>query len=414
MIADVDESLRRLLASELGLVPGCAVHHSAQVAFDPPAVAEAIGDGAARVNLYLHDVRENVDLRDEGFRSVRSTSRPGGEVGRKRAPVHLDLQYLLTVYAGDDSRSEHRLLTQVLGVLLRCLAVPPRYLNGSLAGLSGNAVRLQTAQPDALSAADTASLWQAVGGRMRPALQLKVTAPFDPFETQWTRGVREALFGLAPAEASAGGASTSSTSSGPNPAATVPSKLSPSLGGIVLEGERETPLENVRVLYRPASTSPGASPSTSGASASTFEDWEEVQTDGRGIWALRVAPGEWSLKFEKAGFNTQEVQVLVPTGAGEKAEPVVVAMRGLEAAEKARRDAERMRQTWEGARGDRFLPPVAKEAEASNRNGHGANHSAHESTNGAHASTSPGALDGQASGKTPTSTPTNGRVKKAK
>jgi hypothetical protein len=50
--------------------------------------------------------------------------------------------------------------------------------------------------------ADPPALWQALGGRLRPALSLVATAPFDPFETKWTKAVRQALVGCSPGASS--------------------------------------------------------------------------------------------------------------------------------------------------------------------------------------------------------------------
>ena len=86
------------------------------------------------------------------------------------------------------------MLSHVLGVLLRFESAPDRHLAGVLEGLGPNAVLLSVAQPDQLP--DAASLWQALGGKMRPALVLVATAPFDAYETRWTKVAREAILAL--------------------------------------------------------------------------------------------------------------------------------------------------------------------------------------------------------------------------
>ena len=71
MIQDVDETLRRLVVSELSKVPDSLVSDGSQITFDPPTAAEASDGPRCRLNLYLHDVRENVQLRDQSWAVVR-------------------------------------------------------------------------------------------------------------------------------------------------------------------------------------------------------------------------------------------------------------------------------------------------------------------------------------------------------
>jgi hypothetical protein len=246
MIHDVDETLRRLLATELARMPRCPIHHPDQITFDAPSVAEAVQDGEAHVNLYLHDVRENVEMRDESFRVTSNFSE--GRAYRQRAAVRLDLGYLITVYAGDDPATEHRLLADVLGVLLRHMAAPEEYLAGLLEGQGRQSLLLAVAQPDHVANADPPALWQALGGRLRPALSLVATAPFNPFETVYTKMVREAVVGLAP------GAETEAPRSPREMGRRI------SAAGIVLEQETGQPLAGaeVRVVGRDEQTTTDA------------------------------------------------------------------------------------------------------------------------------------------------------------
>ena len=132
---------------------------------ETPAGAEAGQDGEARINLCLLDVRENMEMREEGFQFSRKAEE--GTAGTRWLPVRLDLSYLVTAHAGNDSAAEHRLLADVLGVLLRYLAVPSSRLTGSLEGLGAGAVLLKAARGNPASQ-DTASLWNSFSGKMRP------------------------------------------------------------------------------------------------------------------------------------------------------------------------------------------------------------------------------------------------------
>lgn len=320
MLYDLDETLRDLLAAELERTPGCPIYDADQITFDPPGVAEAALDREAHVNLYLHDVRENLQLRDEGFRvSVKPEK---GIAGIRRPPVILDLSYLVTVYAGEEPAAEHRLLSDVLGVLLRRLAVPEAHLQGVLRGLGPNAVALQTIQPDNETYKDPPGLWQALGGRLRPALGLLVTAPFDPFETKWTRIVREAALGFGPADMQNG--------RGERPGADKPTRVS--VAGIVLDQATEQPVRGADVW------------------AKNRPDDARASTNERGFFfLLNQTPGALTLVVKSEGYREQEAPADVPPpGRPDQLQPVVVALRRLSDREFAQERAAR-RESAENA-----------------------------------------------------------------
>lgn len=304
MIQDVDKSLWRLLAEELPKVPGCAVKGGDQVTFDTPAVAEAADRPKVRVNLFLHDLRENLAQRDMSFHLTRRAGEDA--VGVKRAPVRLDLSYLVTCHAGDDTAQEHRLLADVLGVLLRNPAVPEALLVGALEGRGPNALPLSVAQPDHTAFHDPPALWQSLGGKLRPALSLLTTASFDPFETRWTRVVREAVIGLGQ--------------------------------GTPPDGPRR-PLDMtaVRVSAAGVVTDTDGEKALAGVAVSVDGRDETALTDERGFFSiLNLPPGPHTLRFRRRGFGGGEVRsVAPPPGQPNLLEPSVVALRALDDAGRA-------------------------------------------------------------------------------
>ncbi len=183
------------MVSELSKVPDSLVSDGSQITFDPPTAAEASDGPRCRLNLYLHDVRENVQLRDQSWAVVRR-SEEGSIRGRKRPPVRLDLSYLVTAHMADDPATEHRLLSETLGILLRLPYVPEEYLTGTLEGRGAEGVLLTVVQPDDVAHTDAHNLWRVLGGSLRPSISVVVTTEFDPFETTWTRVVREAVLGI--------------------------------------------------------------------------------------------------------------------------------------------------------------------------------------------------------------------------
>ncbi|WP_301002369.1 Pvc16 family protein [Capsulimonas corticalis] len=299
MIQDVDETLSRLLAGELIKIPGCPVRSVEQVTFESPQVAEATLDGEAYVNLFLRDVRENMERREEGF--YRVTQRADKSVGVRRPPVHFDLSYLVTVYAGDDARVEHRLLSDVLGVFLRCAPVPEQWLSGTLAGKGPNALPLEVALPEHTASVDLPGMWQALGGKLRPALSLLITCPFDPFETKWTIAVREAVLGMGQGTMTEGPAQPRDLA-----------EIRVSAAGVVLRQDTETPIPGVTIRVD--------------------GDPQTLETDANGFfWISNLTPGAHRLHFEKYGYQPYDAGIVSPPlGSPYQLEPEVIAMRALD------------------------------------------------------------------------------------
>lgn len=306
MILDLDKTLRQMLGAELALIPGCPVYTEEQLSFEPPTAAAAAQDGEARINLFLYDIRENLEQRDESFAQIRNGART--EAGKRRAPIRMDLSYLVTTHAGHDVSTEHRLLGDVMSVLMRHLAVPERFLVGALEGSGPSGVHLALAQPEHLELMNPTSLWQALEGQLQPGLPLVVTASFDPFETRWTKVVRELLSAVGQ-----GGAMD-----GPNRQPGL-SSLRASAAGVVVDGRTERPLPGVTVQ-------------------AAWSD-EAVLTDGDGFFLLlNLPPGPQQLQLELRGYRTQEVTTNVPpTGRLEQMEPLVV---GLTVLTQAQQEAE--------------------------------------------------------------------------
>lgn len=310
MIEDVDQTLLRLLAAELARVPGCPVYAEEQVTFDPTPDAAADLDGEARVNLYLYSVWENLEGRDYSLPRTREAN--GTTAGRKRAPVRMNLAYLVTAHAGRDPRTEHRLLGDVLGVLLRHLAVPREYLAGTLTGLGSDAVPLAVAQPEHRDKMEAAGLWQPRESLLPPGLPLVVTAPFDPFETKWTQVVRELV-----STVGQGGAPDA-----PNRQA-AQTTLRASAAGVVVDARTERRLAGVTVR--------------------ALGSEEMAVTDAEGFFLLlNLPPGPATLRFEAGGYAHREMAVTVPPpGRLEQMEPVVAALTPR---------AEADREAWTAAR----------------------------------------------------------------
>jgi hypothetical protein len=168
MIHDVDASLAALIRAE-ALAGG-----EAEVVFDPPTKEWASRRHAPAVDVFLYDIREDVSRRDISVIVVRDED--GNIVDRRSPPRRFLLNYLLTAWTRRPE-DEHRLLSQLLGAFVKHDRIPQEHLHGQLADQS-LAVILKLALPMA-EHRSISDLWTALGGEMKPSLDLVVVAPLD-------------------------------------------------------------------------------------------------------------------------------------------------------------------------------------------------------------------------------------------
>lgn len=171
MIHEVDEALRRLVRDEA--LAGSAV----EVGLDAPTKDWAARRNAPTVNLYLYDIREDLRRRQRGQIDQRGAD--GMVTSRQPPPRYLKLSYLVTAWT-QRPEDEHRLLSTLLAGLLRWEAVPGRLLGGGLAAL-GLPVPMTVAQPPPEDRS-FADVWTALGGELKPSLDLVVSAPIEAAE----------------------------------------------------------------------------------------------------------------------------------------------------------------------------------------------------------------------------------------
>lgn len=168
MFYEVDEALRALVRAE---VAGPA---EVEVAFDAPTREWAARRNSPTINLYLYDIREDLRRRERGL--VNTYDDRGVLIDRRQPPRHFKVTYLITAWT-QRPEDEHRLLSSLLYAFLRNEALPPDLLSGRLAELA-LPVELSVAlpPPEDRSFAD---VWSALGGELKPSLDVVVTAPAD-------------------------------------------------------------------------------------------------------------------------------------------------------------------------------------------------------------------------------------------
>ena len=94
MIAPADQILRDVIQSRVPALAGSL----AQVGFEPPNddwKQAVVAAGEERLNVYLHDVRENRKLRTNATRRTVQ----GGWTHEEPAPARLDCRYLVTAWS---------------------------------------------------------------------------------------------------------------------------------------------------------------------------------------------------------------------------------------------------------------------------------------------------------------------------
>ncbi|MDH6577871.1 DUF4255 domain-containing protein [Kitasatospora sp. MAP5-34] len=166
MIHEIDEALHGLLAGEVLGTTGI------EVVFDAPTREWAARRNAPTVNLFLYDIRESVAHRQQGRRPEYAAD--GTVVAVHGPPRWFDLSYLVTAWT-KRPQDEHRLLSVLLAGLLGRGSLPADRLTGSLAAL-GLDVAYTIALPPGEGRA-LADVWSALGGELKPSLDLVVTSP---------------------------------------------------------------------------------------------------------------------------------------------------------------------------------------------------------------------------------------------
>jgi hypothetical protein len=171
MIQDVDESLRALVKRD-------ALNGSkADVAFDAPTKEWSSRRNTPTVDLYLYDIREDLEQREVMWEDIRGDSRDPRLITERRPPPRrFKLSYLVTAWT-QRPEDEHRLLSALLGCFLRHPVLPADALSGTLAE-ARQPIMLNIALPPPQDRS-LSDVWSALGGELKPSLDLVVIAPFE-------------------------------------------------------------------------------------------------------------------------------------------------------------------------------------------------------------------------------------------
>ncbi len=166
MIEDLDESLRGLVRREA--LNGSDV----EISFDAPTKDWSARRNTPTVDLYLYDIREDMSRREMAWEEVRDNA--GRVTDRKPPARRFKLSYLVTAWT-QRAEDEHRLLSTLLSCFLSNEFIPPDLLAGSLAGIDLPVLMTIALPPPADRS--LSDVWTALGGELKPSLDLVVTAP---------------------------------------------------------------------------------------------------------------------------------------------------------------------------------------------------------------------------------------------
>jgi len=174
MISDVDGALEALLRREA--LNGSRV----ELLFDAPTRDWVARRNAPAIDLYLYDIREDVPRREVVREDVRDPS--SGVVSGRRWPIRrFRLSYLLTAWT-QRPEDEHRLLAACLIAFARNEYIPVDLMTGTLAD-ARYPVYLFVGQPPPQDRS-IADVWSALGGELKPSLDITAIAPLDPSVTE--------------------------------------------------------------------------------------------------------------------------------------------------------------------------------------------------------------------------------------
>jgi Pvc16 N-terminal domain len=168
VLYDAGESVREMIRQRGG-VPA-----NIEILFDAPTKDWAARRSGPAIDVFLYDIRENLDRRQALLEDVRADDLV---TGRKAPTRWFNCSYLITAWTQrpDD---EHRLLGGILSGLVTVHAVPPECLKGALTD-SEHDLFLTMCRPPGQERS-ISDIWSALGGELKPSLDLVVVVPIDP------------------------------------------------------------------------------------------------------------------------------------------------------------------------------------------------------------------------------------------
>lgn len=170
MIRDLDATVEALLTTAAPLGSELA---GADISFDIPDATWRDSLSSLTVNCYLYDIHENRELRTNEALVQRDAD--NNVVAVRKAPRRINCAYCITAWSAattDAVLEEHRILSQVLHVLLTNPTIPDAILQGGL-------VDQIPPYPTVIASSDgmknNPDFWGALDQQLKPSLNYIVT-----------------------------------------------------------------------------------------------------------------------------------------------------------------------------------------------------------------------------------------------
>ena len=158
-LADLDEALRTLLKRELDR----RGFEGVDISFDAPSREWAGKLTGPTVSLFLYDLREARDQTDISG----GENRGNGRAVITSPPLRLEATYAITAWS-KAVEDEHRLLSQLIGILHSYRALPAELLDGRLS--EAGTIETVVGRP----VEEKADFWTAVGGQYKPSIDFAI------------------------------------------------------------------------------------------------------------------------------------------------------------------------------------------------------------------------------------------------
>lgn len=166
VLPDIHSSLRRLISDYGGISP-----LEVDIRFEAPTKEWITRLTRPTINLFLFDLHENTELRQNNF----ETTRANGQGIRRLPPRRINLQYMVSALTTEVDDA-HRLLWRTLVTLLKYPELPLELLPDDVVHLQTPLTARVTEPEDGTK---LLSIWGSLGADPRPALSYIVTVPLD-------------------------------------------------------------------------------------------------------------------------------------------------------------------------------------------------------------------------------------------
>ena len=276
MIRDLSTTLQAILSDPTLAAPFPELSR-ALIAFDRPD--DSFKPAQTTVDLFLFDVRENMELRS----NEPKIERRNGEAIIHPAPMRVACSYLITAWpvGGTDLvLQEQDLLAQVLQVLSAHPQIPASFLKGKLAGQEPPLPMMAT-HPEELK--NPAEFWTAIGNKMRASITVTVTISMEVAAPETAAITKTGLVRL----------------------------------GVRAAAGAETLIPATKTeFYRIGGKVTSAGNAVIGATVAVAGAGLSARTDGDGDYVLgAIAAGAYTLNVQSNG-TAKQVNITVPASAG--------------------------------------------------------------------------------------------------